>query len=120
VSDIGFTVIGPERFSFTRDWDLKGIVAKRKWGRYGERWWKITNPKYSQYDGRHELFEKRQIGVTYDHDPRVQEPRALGLGRFKSTSLAHERILRNKDSASARDYSAIGDQQCTRCFNDLL
>jgi hypothetical protein len=42
---------------------LEGIVAKKKWGGYGDGWFKIRNPKYSQYEGRHELFEKR-MAVT--------------------------------------------------------
>jgi hypothetical protein len=29
-------------------------------GRYGEQWFKIRNPKYSQYEGRHETFEKKR------------------------------------------------------------
>ena len=40
--------------------DLEGIVAKRKAGAYGESWFKIRNPIYSQYQGRRELFEKPQ------------------------------------------------------------
>lgn len=39
--------------------DLKGIVAKAKHGAYGEKWFKIRNPGYSQYEGRRELFERR-------------------------------------------------------------
>src|SRR5271166_2019695 len=37
--------------------DLEGIVAKRKAGAYGDSWFKIRNPVYSQYQGRRELFE---------------------------------------------------------------
>jgi len=39
--------------------DLEGIVAKRKAGIYGESWFKVRNPVYSQYVGRRELFEKK-------------------------------------------------------------
>jgi bifunctional non-homologous end joining protein LigD len=39
--------------------DLGGIVAKRKTGTYGDSWFKIRNPVYSQYEGRRELFEKK-------------------------------------------------------------
>ena len=39
--------------------DLEGVVAKLKHGAYGEGWFKIRNPGYSQYEGRRELFEKR-------------------------------------------------------------
>jgi bifunctional non-homologous end joining protein LigD len=49
---------GVDFFRLACDRDLEGIVAKKDWGRYGEGWWKIRNPQYSQYDGRHELFEK--------------------------------------------------------------
>ena len=42
-------------------WDLEGIVAKRKDSRYvvsrSKPWLKIKNPDYSQADGRQELFE---------------------------------------------------------------
>ena len=37
---------------------LEGVIAKRGDGRYGEEWFKIRNPNYSQYEGRHELFER--------------------------------------------------------------
>jgi bifunctional non-homologous end joining protein LigD len=41
--------------------DLEGIVAKRKRGVYknnGVGWKKIKNPKYSQAEGRHDLFKR--------------------------------------------------------------
>ena len=44
--------------------DLEGIVAKRKDAPYGEDWFKIRNPAYSQYAGRRELFEKRAGRIT--------------------------------------------------------
>ena len=37
--------------------DLDVIVPKLKHGAYGEGWFKIRNPTYSQYEGRR--FEKR-------------------------------------------------------------
>ena len=42
--------------------DLEGIVAKKKDDPYveGTRWFKIRNPNYSQWIGRHELFEKER------------------------------------------------------------
>jgi hypothetical protein len=43
---------------------LKGIVAKRRYGGYGDSWWKIRNPNYTQYEGRNELFEKRVGAAT--------------------------------------------------------
>jgi bifunctional non-homologous end joining protein LigD len=36
---------GVEFFRLICDRDFEGIVAKWKWGRYGERWFKIRNPK---------------------------------------------------------------------------
>jgi hypothetical protein len=35
-------------------------VAKAKHAAYGEKWFKIRNPGYSQYDGRRELFGSRR------------------------------------------------------------
>jgi ATP-dependent DNA ligase len=38
--------------------NLEGMVAKRRMGRYAEHGWlKIKNPKYSQVEGRHDMFE---------------------------------------------------------------
>jgi ATP-dependent DNA ligase len=51
---------GLEFFRLTCEQDLEGMVAKLKHGRYGEGWYKIRNPRYSQREGRRELFEKRQ------------------------------------------------------------
>jgi ATP-dependent DNA ligase len=50
---------GREFHRLTCERDLEGIVAKRKHGAYGEGWFKIRNPRYSQYEGRRELFEKK-------------------------------------------------------------
>jgi bifunctional non-homologous end joining protein LigD len=50
---------GLEFLRLTCEQDLEGIVAKLKHGRYGEGWFKIPNPKYSQREGRRELFERR-------------------------------------------------------------
>jgi bifunctional non-homologous end joining protein LigD len=52
---------GIEFFRLTCEQDLEGIVAKLKHRRYGEGWFKIRNPKYSQREERRELFEKRRI-----------------------------------------------------------
>ena len=46
-------------FRLTCERDLEGLVSKLKHGRYGEGWFKIRNPDYSQREGRRELFEKR-------------------------------------------------------------
>lgn len=50
---------GIEFFRLACEQDLEGIVAKLKHAAYGEGWFKIRNPHYSQYEGRRELFEKR-------------------------------------------------------------
>jgi ATP-dependent DNA ligase len=41
--------------------DLEGIIAKRMEDCYGSKtqWFKTLNPKYTQKENRHELFEKR-------------------------------------------------------------
>jgi len=49
---------GIEFFRLTCEQDLEGIVAKLRHGRYGEKWFKIRNPAYSQREGRRELFER--------------------------------------------------------------
>src|SRR5438067_1602596 len=51
---------GSALFSLACEQDLEGIVAKRKDAAYGDGWFKIRNPGYSQYEGRRELFEKRR------------------------------------------------------------
>jgi ATP-dependent DNA ligase len=43
---------GVEFFRLARDRDLEGIVAKHRDGAYREGWYKIRNPRYSQYEGR--------------------------------------------------------------------
>ena len=50
---------GIEFFRLACEQDLEGIVAKLRHGAYGENWFKIRNPNYSQYEGRRELFESR-------------------------------------------------------------
>jgi hypothetical protein len=37
-------------------------IWRLKHGRYGEGWFKIRNPKYSQREGRRELFERHRTG----------------------------------------------------------
>jgi bifunctional non-homologous end joining protein LigD len=44
--------------------DLEGIVAKYRFGKYGESWFKIRNPTYSQREGRHELFDRKRSRVA--------------------------------------------------------
>ena len=42
--------------------DLEGIVAKHKFDPYlpSTEWLKIRNRRYSQWSGRHELFERER------------------------------------------------------------
>jgi len=51
---------GAALFRLVCEKDLEGVVAKRKDAAYGDGWYKIRNPEYSQYEGRRELFEKRR------------------------------------------------------------
>lgn len=51
---------GIEFYRLAYEQDLEGIVAKLKHGAYGEGWFKIRNPQYSQYEGRREFFEKKR------------------------------------------------------------
>ncbi len=50
---------GIDFFRLACERDLEGIVARRTKGAYGDSWFKIRNPVYSQYEGRRELFEKK-------------------------------------------------------------
>jgi bifunctional non-homologous end joining protein LigD len=54
---------GVEFFRLACEQDLEGIVAKAKHAAYGEKWFKIRNPRYSQYEGRRDLFEKRRSAL---------------------------------------------------------
>ena len=49
---------GVQFFQLTCQRDLEGIVAKRTDGAYGENWFKIRNPAYSQRENRRAMFEK--------------------------------------------------------------
>lgn len=51
---------GKEFYRLACEHDLEGIVAKLEHGAYGQRWFKIRNPRYSQYEGRRALFEKKR------------------------------------------------------------
>lgn len=59
---------GTDFFSVACVHDLEGIVAKWKDGTYtsGPRtsWLKIRNPRYSQWEGRRELFDARSGNAT--------------------------------------------------------
>jgi ATP-dependent DNA ligase len=61
-----FDARGVDLFRVVCESDLEGIVAKRMDGQYRPEetsWVKIKNSRYSQAEGRHELFEKRAAGV---------------------------------------------------------
>lgn len=53
---------GADFYRVVCETDLEGIVAKHKQEPYSStaRWFKIKNPKYSQLEGRDELFERRK------------------------------------------------------------
>jgi bifunctional non-homologous end joining protein LigD len=55
---------GVEFFRLACEQDLEGIVAKAKHEAYGEKWFKIRNPRYSQYDGRREFLEKKRTATA--------------------------------------------------------
>jgi bifunctional non-homologous end joining protein LigD len=54
---------GRDLFHLVCEQDLEGVVAKLKRGAYGEGWFKIRNPHYSQYEGRRELFDRRRAAA---------------------------------------------------------
>ena len=60
-----FAGCGQDLFSVICERDLEGVVAKRADGAYGEDWFKIRNPRYSQHEGRRELFEKRKRPAAF-------------------------------------------------------
>jgi bifunctional non-homologous end joining protein LigD len=62
---------GVEFFRLSCEQDLEGIVAKLKRGRYGEGWFKIWNPSYSQR-------EVREEGSLYSQSLRSGGVVALG------------------------------------------
>jgi hypothetical protein len=50
---------GVDLFNEVCERNLEGVVAKRKTGKYStvSGWLKIKNPRYTQTERRHELFE---------------------------------------------------------------
>jgi hypothetical protein len=79
------------------------MVAKLKHGRYGEGWFKIRNPRYSQREGRRELFET---------------PRSSGQARWRvSVKSSNFRLMnsdRNRTGAGASDIAKERDGAATR------
>jgi ATP-dependent DNA ligase len=58
---------GVDLFRVVCEQDLEGIVAKRRDGLYtpeATTWVKIKNPRYSQAEGRRELFERRRAAAV--------------------------------------------------------
>src|SRR5262249_33728799 len=61
---------GRQFFEKVCELDLEGIVAKRKSAAYratgkpSPYWIKVKNPKYSQAEGRNELFNPQRDGIT--------------------------------------------------------
>ena len=64
---------GVEFFHVACTHDLEGVVAKWKGGTYtgGPRtsWLKLRNPKYSQWEGRREMFDSRSDNATRRQAP---------------------------------------------------
>ena len=74
--------------------DLEGIVAKQKHAPYiasreEPTWYKILNPKYSQREGREELFERdrKKEPVAVWHSSRARRQR-----RVKRNHLARDAV----------------------------
>ena len=58
---------GREFYRLVCESDLEGVVAKRRNGLYTPEetsWVKIRNARYSQMEGRRELFERRVIAAN--------------------------------------------------------
>jgi bifunctional non-homologous end joining protein LigD len=60
--------LGRELFARACDLDLEGIVAKQRFAphetdREESSWFKIRNPRYSQWAGREELFDRERESV---------------------------------------------------------
>ncbi len=77
---------GQQLFDFACQHDLEGIVAKWKHGSYlpnsnATTWIKIKNPSYSQWEGRHEQFEKINSRSKRPQTSRIRllEPELLGV-----------------------------------------
>lgn len=67
---------GVELFRIVCDQDLEGVVAKRRDGLYtpeATTWVKIKNPRYSQAEGRRELFERRRAAGVWQCGSKLGE-----------------------------------------------
>jgi len=53
-----------ELFRLTCERDLEDIVAQLKHGCYGEGWYKMRSPRYSQREGRRALFERKRTATA--------------------------------------------------------
>jgi hypothetical protein len=106
---------GCELFELMCAHDLEGVVAKRLKDPYGSRvrWLKIKNPRYSQNEGRRELFD-RSAGTR---DPQAPTSEATAEAsrivtshnRYKRPSLERAFTLGNElIAASERINDAAG------------
>ena len=83
---------GTALFQQVCELDLEGIVAKQKFGPYvAEReqstWFKILNPKYSQREGREELFERdrhSELAPGWHRMGRIDGVQCLARGKSAS------------------------------------
>jgi len=62
---------GVEFFRRVCEQDLEGVVAKLKHGVYGERWYKIRNPAYTQYEGSSRLIRATIHGRSWHKNKKV-------------------------------------------------
>jgi len=85
---------GVKFFRLACQQDLEGVVAKLAHGTYGERWYKIRNPAYTQYEGRADLFERR-----YTVDPGTRTKRSATVsGDGRLVEFFRERCLGGRSS----------------------
>ena len=69
--------------------DLEGIVAKHKFGPYHTNreestWFKILNPKYSQKEGREDLFERNRHSEPVPGWHILRRPFTISMERAPS------------------------------------
>ena len=93
-------------------------MAKLKHGAYCERWYKIRNPNYSQYEGRRELFEKRHSAFRAYAVWMGARRRAFRPGDIVSTFC---RLNQGESSSGcdARPTTVNGSIRTTRSINHL-
>jgi bifunctional non-homologous end joining protein LigD len=71
---------GPELFGLICKKDCEGVVAKRCEGMYSitETWFKFRNSKYSQWEGRRELFDEFHKTLKRAAEPKPKTRKRTG------------------------------------------